>query len=323
MKKYTLPLILALAFASQTAYSGSWKTYNGTSSRLEVSLGGGYSQLGYQFDKSSLPYPNLDVKATGSWSAKAHLGYRFFFTNWVGLGVGANFQRYGGAPQLDGTITYNGVTDTDGERYNHTVQLHKWQQRDEIYMVEIPVSLCFAIPVQQAMSITLELGGLYGIPVIKSYTGHGEITHTGYYEPWHLTLHDQPDHGFYTESSFAPKGSLSTQNAWAVFGKLGVAVPVAEHLELLVQAYAHYYLTSPIKVQEGGRLGFRNDREGMQQVHYFMSEYESLSTLGITKADPKPFNIGLEVGLRYSIPHKSRHCLCRIYDNGTVPWASK
>lgn len=314
-----LSLILSLSLLSTSAQAGKWKTNNGTSSRFELTLGGGYSKLGYTFQNNSR-YSDLTAKSIGSWSAKAHIGYQFFFTRWMGIGLGANFQRYGGGILLNGQVHYNEVTDTDGEMYNHTLSLTSWKQQEQLYMVEIPLSLCFAIPVRDVLSITLELGGQYGIPVIANYKGTGETTHTAYYPQWHLTLHDQPDHGFYTESGFTPKDKIQHMTAWSLFGKLGVAIPVADQIELLVQAYGHYHLTTPIVVSDNQTLGFRNDREGMNGAHYFMKDYSSLATTGIAKTDPKPFSAGLEVGVRFIIPHKSTHCLCRWYDNGPVTW---
>lgn len=319
MKKIVI-LISALLVLPAAVHASHWQTENGTSSRFEVTVGGGYTALGYQFDNNLLP-ATMSVKNTGSWTVKGHIGYQFFFLKWMGIGVGANFQRYGGAAQLDGNMVWNKVTDTDGEMYNHTLSLNKWKQKDQIWMVEIPVSLCFAIPLNNVF-LTLEAGGMYGIPVIHNYKGDGTTQHTGYYEPWHLPLHDQPDHGFYTEKGFHPDGDIKTKSGFAIFGKIGVAIPMTDHLQLLVQAYGHYYLSSIVTTSDGNTFGFRNDRASMQDAHYFMEDYSSLSTTGLIKKDPKPWNVGVEVGIRLVFPHRSRHCNCNWWDSGqNVTWA--
>ena len=66
-------------------------------SAVEISVGGGWSTLGYKVQPKQ-----EDVQAAnkGSWGAQAHFGYALFFTPKVGLGIGANFSHYGASADL-------------------------------------------------------------------------------------------------------------------------------------------------------------------------------------------------------------------------------
>lgn len=130
-----------------------------------------------------------------------------------------------------------------------------------------------------------------------------------------MTLTDKPNHGFYTEEHFQPKGTLQKKNYWTVFAKAGVAVPLVEHLDLLVQAYFNYVLTNISDKGQNGLVGFRNDRPEQEQTHYFMTDYIDLSNTGVITEAFKPWSTGLEIGIRYTIAPKKAHYPCKCLEN--------
>lgn len=292
-----------------------WSVENTVHSRghsFEITVGGGYSSLGYKVNEVSAL---LNSRTIGSYSAQGHLGYNWFFTEYVGLGVGLDVEHYGQSAKLDGQLVWEGVTDTDGEKYDHHLALNKWSETQDYWTFEIPVSLVFSIPVQDKVYITLQAGGKYGIPLTAGYSGKGELTHTGYYKPWDLTLMEKPNHGFYSETAFTPKGAITRKNYWSVFAKAGVAIPLVEHLDLLVQAYFNYALTEVANTEQNGVLGFRDDRPGQEQTHYFMDPYIGLGNTAVITDAFKPWSVGLEVGIRYTItPERKAKYPCRCMD---------
>ena len=280
---------------------------------FEVTVGGGYSSLGYKVTNIT---DNLASKTSGSYSLQAHLGYNWFFSEYVGLGVGVDMQHYGQQAKLNGTLSWSGVTDTNGEKYDHTLDINNWAEKQNYWAVEIPVSIVFSIPVQDKLYITAQVGGKYGLPLSGKYAGSGTLTHSGWYAPWGLTLTNIPNHGFYTEKGFSPKGTLPKKNYWTVFAKVGVAIPLVEHLDLLVQGYVNYAITAVGQSGRDDAIGFRNDRPGQEQAHYFMNNYTDLSNTAVINGAYKPWSAGLEIGVRYTIQTKKTNKYpCRCLNN--------
>ena len=115
-------------------------------SAMEISVGGGWSTLGYKVQPTQ-----ADVTGTnkGSWGAQVHVGYALFFTQNVGLGVGANFAHYGANASLSGTARWEDVTDTEGETYNHLTLIHSLKDKQDVYLVEIPLTLYLDFPLSR------------------------------------------------------------------------------------------------------------------------------------------------------------------------------
>ena len=167
------------------------------------------------------------------------------------------------------------------------------------------------IPVSGKCSITAQIGGKFGLPISATYTGYGTLIHTGYYEPWNLILSDKPNHGFYTEREFKPKGQWQNKNYWTVFAKAGVALHIVEHLDLLIRLYADYALTSLADEGQNQGLGFLNDRPGQEQNHYFMNPYTDLRNTPVITGNIQPWDLGLEIGIRYTLSSHKQHYPCR------------
>ena len=275
---------------------------------FEATVGAGYASLGYNVNDIT---PDIHTTTVGFYGLQAHIGYNWFFSKYLGVAVGVDAHHYGQKTTLSGTLVWKGVTDTDGERYEHRLRLDKWNEQQDCWTVEIPLSLVFAFPIPDKCSITAQIGGKFGLPLSATYNGYGTLIHTGYYEPWNLVLSDKPNHGFYTERDFKPKGQFRNKNYWTVFAKAGVTLPLAEHLDLLVQLYANYALTSLADEGQNEVLGFRNDRPGQEQNHYFMSNYTDLHNTPVITDRFKPWDIGLEIGIRYTISSHKHQYPCR------------
>ena len=279
---------------------------------FDVAVGGGYSSLGSLSSNLS----SFSVSPAASYGLNAHVGANIFFCEYVGLGIGADVARYGGAVCLNGKQSWPNVTDTDGENYTHHLSIEGWKERVALTYVAPGASLLFAAPVGP-IHLSAAVGAEYGFYLGGSYDGGGSLTHSGFYAPWNLTREDLPDHGFYTETRFHPKGkTIDCAPDLFVTARLGVLIPLIEHLDLTAHVMAKYGLLGQTAVGGHNSVGFRDDREGMADAHYFMTDYQSLLTTPIVSGDVHPLLIGAEIGLRYTIPFKpyqkkSRHkCMC-------------
>lgn len=275
------------------------------SSALELGVGGGYSSLGYG---AASGVENITSSVSGGFSATAHVGYAFYFCPWVGIGVGADWTLYSGATALSGERVWNGMTDTEGEKYNHHLILDGWKEKQNLHFLEVPLSLRLQSSGNKVRVIG-ELGAKWGLPIASSFRGGGSVTHYGSYGPWALILRNEPNHGFYTETGYHPSGSVQeVQQKWSLYAKLGVAVPVTDQLYLTAQVYGQYALSDVKKVGGNDLPGFINDRPQMENAHYFMQPYTTALSSSIVQGAIRPWNIGLEVGIRYVMTHRKREC---------------
>lgn len=298
---------LLMLFVS-LSLSAQYKT--GRVSVIEVSGGGGWSTLGY-----GLTSPQASLKASqgGSFGYTAHVGYALFFNRYIGIGLGADISRYGANARLEGEYVWQGVTDTDGERYDHRTQLTGWQDKQEITFLEIPLALYITIPTSSRMAVSMEVGARYGLPISSASRFGGTLTHYGTYDPWGvLTLRNMPNHGFYTETKFAGNNTLQTNSVISAFLKAGIQVRLSKHTALIAHLYANYGITNAITAaNERGEIGWRNDRAGMERAHYFMQPYTSILDTELASESTHNIGIGAEIGLRFRIPHTHSYpCKC-------------
>lgn len=279
-------------------------------SAIEISVGGGWSTLGYKVQPRQ---EDVTGANKGSWGAQAHVGYALFFTPNVGLGVGANFSHYGANASLLGTARWNNVTDTEGETYNHLTLIHSLRDKQDVYLVEIPLALFLDFPLSDDLHFIMEAGAKYGIPVIKNASFHADVEHQGDYGIWDLNLYDVPDHGFYRETEFNGDYSVSVKNQVSIFLKLGLAYEINKNVQFFANIYGDYGFTNTVTAGEA-ELGFQNDRTGMASIHSFMPEYNGIIATNNISAKSHPAQVGLEVGIRFVFPHKKPYiCRCMIY----------
>jgi len=283
------------------------------SSMLEFSAGGGWSSLGYKVGSGNQEL--LNVQQTGSYGFTAHIGYGLMFNKYVGLGIGADFSRYGSTAKLGGATQWKGVLDTDGERYDHTTEISNWKDAQALYMLEVPLSVYLRAPLPNEKSwFSAVVGAKVGIPMMSSGKYSGDLMHTAGYEPWQLVLQDVRGHGFYS-SSMSNNYSLSPRISCAAFAKVGfeTALDKKQKLFFFGHIYATYYFLNTLNFSDQAKdLGFINDSEdnAMRQAHYFMDEYTSILDTKHVNQKSMPIGVGIELGLRVRFPHKHKNCHC-------------
>lgn len=312
--RYSLALVGLLCFVSLMAQNPS----RGIS--FDVQLGAGYSSLSYKVN----PMDDLSASTVGSYGLNAHLGINCFFSDYVGLSLGADVARYGSSLRLSGKQRYADVTDTDGERYTHILDIYSWcEQQQQIYLA--PQLLLLATAPVGTVRLSFAVGVEYGFCLGASYSAKGDLEHTGFYGPWNLTLHDVPLHGFYRGSNPKPSGKLPEMQQLSLVARAGVLIPVARNLDLSVHALFKYSVLGGSKLngaeanfgEAGGvsPIGFREEAKDVSpevyEAHAFMPEYASLLSSPLTKGAYVPLWVGVEVGIRYTIPFSRRKYVCR------------
>lgn len=305
MKRIRIMIIAALLLTTGTMY--------GVTSFFELSLGGGWSSMGYGLNNETQPL--LNMQQNGSYGLNAHLGYGLQFTPYVALSIGADISRYGGNATMSGDAIWQGVMDTEGEKYDHITTIHQWADQQNLWTIEVPLSLYLRFALTEDVRLYGQVGAKACIPLMSGGQYSGSLTHRGGYEPWMLELGDMPNHGFYS-SSMQESYELKGKFAVAGFVKIGVEAPVDEyrHVWLFGALYGTMYFTPVFETAPtGATIGWRNDTENTEQyqAHYFMNDYAPVFTTTLATGTPKPFAVGAEIGIRYRIPHpKHYRCNC-------------
>lgn len=280
---------------------------------FELSVGGGWSSLGYGLDTRSMP--TLSGSQNGSYGYGAHIGYGVLFNPYVGIGIGADFTRYGASAKLSGRAIWQDVSDTEGEQYSHVTHIHRWTDQQAIFYLEIPISLYVRFPVSDRSAVYAQLGAKACLPMLSKAHYAGELSHSGSYEPWMMEISEVPNHGFY--SSVMDQDYLfKTRFGMAGFVKVGFegAVDSDERVWLYGAVYGTMFFMPALDGNASGQdLGWRNDTNDPAQyeAHSFMSDYSPLHTTVLATGKGMPFAVGAEIGVRFKIPHPKRHrCMC-------------
>lgn len=275
---------------------------------IQVLLGGGYSSMGYQLGSDGLE--------TGRFGGNVQLRYLYYFTpNW-GIGAGVGFANYGSTGVLNTTTIFTPhVNDSDvplsgtkGEDYEHHVKTHDWTERQQTYMIDVPVMVQCTYPIRQAMmengplKIYADLGVDLGLSIAASrrLTG-GSIEHVGWYAPWKLELSQINGHDFYTElaSDFeTDQQALAIRKpAVGLMADLGVALPLTENLDLLIGLYATYTANDVCVNKQD--IGWQQPNASGYKVHDFMNTYNGI--IGTQYASTiHPWQAGLRVGINFN-----------------------
>lgn len=285
-----------------------------TSSFFELSAGGGWSSMGYQMENAS--QPGLSARQNGSYGFNAHVGYGFQFNRFIGVGIGADLSRYGSKATLSGNAVWQGVTDTDGELYNHTTIVSEWKDEQELYMVEVPLALYLRFPVATDVRLFAEVGAKLGLPIMSKGSYSGNLQHSGFYEPWVLTLSDVPSHGFYSSTMQSNYDLRTNKMTVAGFVKVGVETPVDQQrlVWFFGAIYGTMHFMPAVTSDHTLPLGWHNDTDNADQLaaHAFMNDYYPVYMTDITRANVNPLAVGAEIGIRFRFSHFQQHrgCMC-------------
>ena len=272
---------------------------------FDFSAGGGWSTLTYSL---STPDARLSTNQNGSYGLTFHVGYGMMFNSYVGLGLGVDMSRYGANASMKGEAWWYDVTDTDGEKYNHCATVNAWNDRQELYYVEVPLTLYLNIPTGSAVSVSAELGVKYAYPFVRNTSYNAEITHFGQYPLWGMTLTDMPNHGF-TTNHLIGGGHFAAQHQVIGFAKIGILMPINDRLSFFAHVYGTYgFRKAFVQTGETQELGFREESD---ELHSFMPSASSLLLTNMPSGSFRPASVGVEIGLRvYLKSRRNSHCMC-------------
>lgn len=306
--RYRLLFILGLIWAVNSSL------FARVTSVIEIAAGGGWSTLNYAV---SSPIEGLNVRQNGSWSVTAHSEYIIMFNRYIGIGAGVDITHYGAITAIDGRMQWTGVTDTDGEVYNHHLSITGWRDKQDVWFLQPGLFIHADIPVGDNIAITFAGGGRYGLPIAQRMSYGGTTCHTGVYPQWGVTLYEMENHGFYTTTASMQTTDWKANRMIDLVLRAGVQYHIGKYTALMVRAWVACGVTDALRITSSNQaLGFANDKPGMEKIHYFMNDYTSvLATNLVTDPHSKPIAAGLEIGVRWIFPHPSKRTnICRCLD---------
>lgn len=228
----------------------------------------------------------------------------FFHENWgvyggVGFSGTASFQRAKDK-------TYEGVLDSDGELYDHTVEVHGWKDRYTTHTVDIPLGVQFQHRLNENLGIYAGLGAKIGIPVMNVWrTVGGEAVHNGYYAySTHATItgSEFEDRDFYTLHATETESGKNAQKyktpavAAMVTADFGFAFPVTKQVDVLTGVYAQVTCNDQRTVKDA-TMGW-SASEG-KYPHPFMA----YPAQGVASTEQGKalllYQVGVKIGIRW------------------------
>lgn len=282
---------------------------------FQVLLGGGYGSLGYDLGDAG------SVK--GGFAGNVQLRYLcYFHPNW-GVGIGVGFSNYSSLGKLDTRIDYYNPadvvmpqTDSESEAYGHSVRLKGWEEKQNAYMVDVPIMIQCSYPLNKQLKngplkIYADLGVNLGLCVAANrQLKGGSVEHIGWYKPWNLTLEQITGHDFYTEQAEAfgdGKEKLTLKMpAVGLMADFGFEIPVTQNMDVMVGVYMNYTVNNVCdsksdlgwrQASYSGDLAYRN--------HDWMNTYPGI--VGCQFADKvHPWQAGVRVGLNIHVQKKEK-----------------
>ena len=222
-------------------------------SAVELTLDGGYATL--------MHYPDFtDGTKQGSYGLGAHIGYAFYPVRHFGFGIGLDAHRYAGTLARPYTETLQGVYDSDGEIHDLTHNYTSWNRHVQSWYLEPNFSLQFPIPFERGYGLLFAVGVKYQIDLSSSYSTDWTVTHTGYYDKWHMTITDVPEYGFCTENGSIPAEKMAAPGQVAMFLRADAMIPIAKGWKFIAGINANYgfgnYQPLSINLELGFRMAF-------------------------------------------------------------------
>ena len=285
---------------------------------IDLEAGMGVGSLGYELKGGkTLLTPSFTFGA----------GYTWFFLPSVGVHTGVDVSRTASLAMLTDVMEWStwpdgtGLTDYMGEAYTHRTHFSDWREKQQVWFLQVPVGLRFRqyAPVSRQNSafsrfgLQAGAGILLSMPVRANYHHtSGELVHSGWYEQWHLLLHDIPGR-FETEPFTAQREPISgslKRFVLSVYAETGLLVRPDERTELSFLLYVQWMPQDVLSVRsdECPSLGFASEANG----YTFMYVYHGLIGTSQTTA-LHPWCTGLKICLSL-YPGKTaaekKRCMC-------------
>lgn len=254
------------------------------SHRIFAGVGAGYGALGYKVNDGL-----LSTTSKGSVAAMLEANYAFFFNEHWGISAGIGMDYYPARLEMEGKRVYPNFIESDGEACDLTLQAQSVKEKNHL------LTFSFPIMAQTEWMLTPKVG-IYGaagirlqLPIYGGYNLYkGELSRTGYYDQWHLTIDDVHDFG---RAEQEEKGKLDTKSfGLSVEAQVGCVLPLTPSIDLGVGLYGMCMATS---LYSGSDAYYFTE-----QGEFLPVDYKGFSSTNSASA-MHPWQVGVQVSVRW------------------------
>ena len=224
--KTILSVVIGLLFcaAINAQYKNEFSLYGG----------GGMSTLNYNVTAG---------KQNNGFGGAFGLSYRFFFSEKIGLGTGAELAFYNAKYTLDNLSQQYMTTDLEGTDFEFRSVMTNYKETQQALMLQIPLMLQFQTGNKHQFYAAL--GGKAGIPLSgKSESSSASIVNSGYYAEENYEYTTKEFMGFGTFTGRSANYSLNFQTAFFASAEAGVKWKLKNKLALYTGVYLDYGLNN-------------------------------------------------------------------------------
>lgn len=233
MRKTIIPTFALLAtgiaaFAQQASHE------------IDVHGGGGISTLGYQLRYGT---------QTPGYGGTAGLGYTYFFSNNVGLGLGVDLALYSATASLaDRRLPTFDTRDKDGLPISITSTIRSYTETQQATYIHVPLHLQFQSSGKHKFYAQLNLASKVGIPLSATYSTSDVVIHNDGQYPGYASLGENIEEpradgiGTFTEKSVS-NGKLELDIAYTLAAEIGAKWRLSDSWSLYTGVYVDYSVT--------------------------------------------------------------------------------
>ena len=265
---------------------------------------GGAGVGSYTYRQLFAPAPAAERHVTNqihlpAWNAAFGLSY--YFVPWMGLGTGVQFSAYTNTAAVTKPWVTPILKDPFGDEYVLTSTPRDLSEHQEIYMLEVPIALKFRYR-PGVVGLTATAGMKIGLPMMNRYqlSNNGVIDNSVYYKKYDLTIHDVPtvveDLAIPTAGGSLPSNRFNLIN-YAAYAELGMLIRVHQRVELILAAYANYYINDVMSSHSTTNLAFADSRTVGEYPLAYTESYDGV--LNTNEVETlHPWSAGLKFGFQ-------------------------
>lgn len=269
-------------------------------------------------------FVNSQNTTKGGMGYQLGAGYTYFFNSKWGIQTGIGIQKFNSTSTLNFNDSILNQVDIDGDNYKFHAQYNKWVEKHQALLFEIPLSAIYRYKLSEKSSLLFGLGGKISFPIKTSYkTTGGNISTSGYYDTYNVTLSDIPQNGFPkivgesdTYYSLKKSSGFSLKPAYLLSFDLGLTRKLNEKADFYIGGYFNYGINN-MQMSENKNILSPDKYDAVSQK--FIFNYNGVeSTAQVKKINPISLGIKLGVYFNFGKNNASRNISSEIAKNDTV-----
>jgi len=192
----------------------------------------------------SIYFNPQDGQSKLGFGGQVSVEYRFFFNDYVGLGLGVNAACYGAGATYNMLETSNRFDAENQLDYELRTAYSDFRESQHLVQAEVPIALYVQKQMGDKMRFLWGLGAKLALPVWNQYRlENGSYTTTAYYPATGVEYANLPQHGLGAYDAAASGASELKKLGAEAFTDLGFNCRVAEHTSVYFGLYVAYGLT--------------------------------------------------------------------------------